>query len=68
MILFINLKIILKMMKLLLMEVLKQLKILKIILKVDGVMIGRAIYHSPYFLAEIEKEIFKIKIFLQDQR
>ena len=27
--------------------------------KVDGVMIGRAIYHSPYFLAEIEKEIFK---------
>jgi len=25
---------------------------------VDGVMIGRAIYHSPYFLAEIEKEIF----------
>ncbi len=27
--------------------------------KVDGVMIGRAIYHSPYFLAEIEKKIFK---------
>ncbi len=26
--------------------------------KVDGVMIGRAIYHSPYFLAEIEKEVF----------
>ncbi len=26
--------------------------------KVDGVMIGRTIYHSPYFLAEIEKEIF----------
>ena len=26
--------------------------------KVDGVMIGRAIYHSPFFLAEIEKEIF----------
>ena len=26
--------------------------------KVDGVMIVRAIYHSPYFLAEIEKEIF----------
>ena len=25
---------------------------------VDGVMIGRAIYHSPYFLADIEKEIF----------
>ena len=29
--------------------------------KVDGVMIGRAIYHSPYILAEIEKEIFKNK-------
>ena len=26
--------------------------------KVDGVMIGRAAYHTPYFLAEIEKEIF----------
>ena len=26
--------------------------------KVDGVMIGRAIYHSPYFLAEIEREVF----------
>tara|TARA_B100000886_G_C20402118_1_gene483059 strand:+ start:611 stop:1594 length:984 start_codon:yes stop_codon:yes gene_type:complete len=26
--------------------------------KVDGVMIGRAIYHSPYFLADVEKEIF----------
>ena len=26
---------------------------------VDGAMIGRAIYHSPYFLADIEKEIFK---------
>ena len=26
--------------------------------KVDGVMIGRAAYHSPYFLAEVEKEIF----------
>ena len=26
--------------------------------KVDGAMIGRAIYHSPYFLADIEKEIF----------
>ena len=25
---------------------------------VDGTMIGRAIYHSPYFLAEIEKEVF----------
>ena len=29
--------------------------------KVDGVMIGRAAYHSPYFLAEIEKKIFKNK-------
>ena len=26
--------------------------------KVDGVMIGRAIYNSPYFLADIEREIF----------
>jgi len=26
--------------------------------KVDGVMIGRSIYHSPYFLADIEKDIF----------
>ena len=29
--------------------------------KVDGVMIGRAVYHSPYFLAKIEKEIFNNK-------
>jgi len=27
--------------------------------KCDGVMIGRAIYQNPYFLADIEKEIFK---------
>ncbi len=27
--------------------------------KVDGVMIGRSVYHSPYMLANIEKEIFK---------
>ena len=26
--------------------------------KTDGVMIGRAAYHAPYFLAEIENEIF----------
>ena len=26
--------------------------------KADGVMIGRAAYHTPYLLAEIEKEIF----------
>ena len=26
--------------------------------KTDGVMIGRAAYHSPYFLADIEREIF----------
>ena len=31
------------------------------LLKVDGVMIGRAIYHSPYFLAEIEKKVFNNK-------
>ena len=24
----------------------------------DGVMIGRSVYHSPYLLADIEKEIF----------
>jgi len=29
--------------------------------KVDGVMIGRSIYHSPYLLADIEKEIFNNK-------
>ena len=27
--------------------------------KIDGVMIGRSVYHSPYMLADIEKEIFK---------
>jgi len=27
--------------------------------KVDGVMIGRAIYQSPYFLADIERDVFK---------
>ena len=27
--------------------------------KTDGTMIGRAVYHSPYILADIEKEIFK---------
>ena len=27
--------------------------------KVDGVMIGRAAYHTPYLLADIEREIFK---------
>ena len=27
--------------------------------KTDGVMIGRAAYHSPYFLADVEKQIFK---------
>ena len=26
--------------------------------KVDGVMIGRAAYHSPYFLADVERKIF----------
>ena len=26
--------------------------------KTDGVMIGRAVYHTPYILADIEKEIF----------
>jgi len=27
----------------------------------DGVMIGRAIYQNPFFLVDIEKEIFKVK-------
>jgi len=27
--------------------------------KTDGVMIGRAAYHTPYLLADIEKEVFK---------
>ena len=27
--------------------------------KTDGVMIGRSVYHTPYFLADIEKDIFK---------
>jgi len=26
--------------------------------KVDGVMIGRSVYHTPYLLADVEKEIF----------
>ena len=29
-----------------------------ILKKVDGVMVGRSIYHPPYFLAEIEKKIY----------
>ena len=29
--------------------------------KTDGVMIGRAAYHTPYFLADIEREIFNNK-------
>jgi len=35
--------------------------------KVDGVMIGRAIYHSPYLLADIEKEIFNNNSILSRQ-
>ena len=27
----------------------------------DGVMIGRAVYQNPYFLVDIDREIFKIK-------
>jgi len=33
-------------------------KIQKHLKIVDGVMIGRAAYHSPYFLADVEREIF----------
>ena len=29
--------------------------------KCDGVMIGRAIYQNPYFLVDIEREIFNVK-------
>ena len=29
--------------------------------KCDGVMIGRAIYQNPYFLTDIEKEVFNVK-------
>ena len=28
----------------------------------DGVMIGRAIYQNPFFLVDIEKEIFNVKV------
>ena len=28
------------------------------LMHVDGVMVGRTVYHSPYFLADIEKDIF----------
>ena len=35
--------------------------------KVNGVMIGRAAYHTPYFLAEIEKEIFNNQNILSRQ-
>jgi len=30
------------------------------LLKCDGVMIGRSVYQNPYFLSEIEKEIFNL--------
>tara|TARA_Y100000590_G_scaffold73769_1_gene81278 strand:- start:4266 stop:5258 length:993 start_codon:yes stop_codon:yes gene_type:complete len=30
---------------------------------VDGVMLGRSVYHSPYLLADIEKEIFSNQIY-----
>ena len=35
--------------------------------KTDGVMIGRAAYHTPYFLAEIENEIFNNQNILSRQ-
>ena len=34
------------------------LEVKKHLSKTDGVMIGRAAYHTPYLLADIEKEIF----------
>ena len=36
--------------------------------KVDGVMIGRSIYHSPYFLADIEKKIYSTEKFLLEKK
>ena len=33
-------------------------KIITHLKKVDGVMIGRVAYHSPYFLADVERKIF----------
>ena len=35
--------------------------------KTDGVMIGRAVYHTPYLLADIEREIFNNKNVLTRQ-
>ncbi len=35
--------------------------------KTDGVMIGRAAYHTPYLLADIEKEVFKNENILSRQ-
>ena len=35
--------------------------------KTDGVMMGRTIYHSPYLLADIEKEIFNNENILSRQ-
>jgi len=35
--------------------------------KIDGVMIGRAAYHTPYLLADIEREIFKNQNILSRQ-
>ena len=35
--------------------------------KTDGVMLGRSIYHSPYFLADIENEIFNNQKILSRQ-
>ena len=38
------------------------------LLKTDGVMIGRTAYHTPYILAEIEREIFDTKDILTRQQ
>jgi tRNA-dihydrouridine synthase A len=42
-------------------------KIKPLLQKTDGVMIGRAAYHTPYMLADIEKEIFGTKDILSRQ-
>ena len=36
-------------------------EIKKHLAKCDGVMIGRAIYQNPYFLVDIEKEVFNVE-------
>jgi len=41
-------------------------EIKKHLIKVDGVMIGRAIYHSPYFWQILKKKFLKMKMYRQE--